>query len=292
MRQSEQKEIPSLLERYELKYMIPESMIDPISEYLSIYCSLDRYSERIEDGFYTINTLYLDSPNFLFLRKRMNNAENRFNLRIRAYDSLTGSPCFFEIKQKLCGIVRKYRAAVSDKSWQNFFEKPGYEMENMGDETNKSNINLFYQTAGSHQAVPKVLTRYKRKAYISDIDDYARATFDRELCYQPAEGYSLIPDDNKMVSYDNAAVFDPECSVILELKCYSSLVPKWMLDIIRYFNLQRSGFSKYVTSITEALAISTCNRFDRTTTFKQWRMITNETNDSDRICDIYVSAES
>jgi len=261
---AEQKEIPSLLERYELKYMIPHSMIGPISEYLSIYCSPDKYSEKSEDGFYNINNLYLDSPNFLFLKRRLNGSENRFNMRIRFYDRLPGSPCFFEIKQKTFGIIRKYRAAVSDENWRNLFETPGYDIENIIDEKNKSNVNLFYQAACSYQVEPKVLTRYRRKAYISDVDDYARATFDCDLCYQPAEDYSMIPDDNSMLSYDNAAVFDPECSVILELKCYASLVPMWMLDIIRYFKLQRSSFSKYVNSIIESLGLDCC--FDRITT--------------------------
>ncbi|NJL60023.1 MAG: polyphosphate polymerase domain-containing protein [Desulfobacteraceae bacterium] len=184
-----------MLERYELKYMIPRSMIGPISDYLSIYCSPDKYSEKSEDGFYAINNLYLDSPNFLFLRKRMDGSENRFNMRIRSYNSISGNPCFFEIKQKSFGVVRKYRADVFDENWRNLFETPGYEMDNIVNEKNKSNVSLFYRTAYSYQAEPKVLTRYRRKAYVSDVDEYARATFDCDLCYQPMEAYTLIPDE-------------------------------------------------------------------------------------------------
>ncbi|NJL60022.1 MAG: hypothetical protein HC887_10685 [Desulfobacteraceae bacterium] len=76
-----------------------------------------------------------------------------------------------------------------------------------------------------------------------------------------------------MISYDNAAVFDPECNVILELKCYASFVPMWMLDIIRYFDLQRSSFSKYATSVIEALGINIHDRFDRTSTNTQGNRI-------------------
>ena len=263
-----QKEIPSLLERYELKYLIPASMIDPISDYLSIYCSQDKYSEQSEDGFYTINSLYFDSPNFLFFRTRMQGAEKRFNMRIRSYDSLSGNPCFFEIKQKQNGIVRKYRAVVSDKNWPRLFETPGYELNPPVDESDMSNVNLFYQTACAHQIEPKVLTQYRRKAWISDVDDYARATFDRDLCYQEAEGYNLIPIENRMIAYDNATVFDPDCSVILELKCYASMVPLWMLDLISHFDLFRGKFSKYVTSVTEALGLNLYDPLDRTPSWK------------------------
>lgn len=268
MRRSEQKEIPALLERYELKYMIPHSMIGAISDYLSVYCSLDKYSENSEDGFYSINNLYFDTPNFLFLKKRLDGSENRFNMRIRSYNSISGSPCFFEIKQKSFGVVRKYRAAVFDENWKNLFKAPGYEMDNIINEHNRSNVSLFYRTAYSYQAEPKVLTCYRRKAYISDVDEYARATFDCDLRYQPMEEYTLIPDEMQMVSYDNAAVFDPECNVILELKCYASFVPMWMLDMIRYFDLQKTGFSKYATGIMEALGINIQDRSDRTSAFR------------------------
>ena len=35
---------PPVLERYELKFVIPDYMIDPISDFVSVYCSLDKYS--------------------------------------------------------------------------------------------------------------------------------------------------------------------------------------------------------------------------------------------------------
>ncbi|CAN2041951.1 VTC domain-containing protein [Candidatus Magnetomoraceae bacterium gMMP-15] len=267
-RSNTQKEIPALLERYELKYLIPISMIEPISDYLSVYCSPDKYSLQSEDGFYKINSLYFDSPHFLFLRNRIQSAENRFNMRIRSYNSQSGNPCFFEIKQKKGGIARKYRGAVSDENWPEMFETPGYEtpgseQDRMINDRNLSNVRLFYQTALAYQAEPKVLTTYRRKAWVSDVDDYARATFDRDLCYQEAEGYNLIPNENRMIAYDNATVFDPDCSVILELKCYASQVPLWILDIISHFDLHRRAFSKYVNSVTEVIGLNVFNHLDR-----------------------------
>ena len=41
-----------LLERYEMKYLIPPSLLGPISDYLGGFCQLDAFSERAEDGFY------------------------------------------------------------------------------------------------------------------------------------------------------------------------------------------------------------------------------------------------
>ena len=174
-------------------------------------------------------------------------------MRIRTYDSRIGVPCFFEIKHKKNGIVRKYRATVKNENWRELFETPGCRLEEIVDDENMENAGLFYQTALAYQAGPKILTRYRRKAFVSDVDDYARATFDRQLCYQRIDGYELILDESRMVSYDNETLFDPECNVVLELKSPACLTPLWMLDLIRHFDLRRGRFSKYLASVNEAI---------------------------------------
>jgi len=255
MRTIPQKRISYLVERYESKFTIPEYLIEPISDFVSVYCLLDKYSKQSDDGFYRVNNLYFDSPNYLFLKKRLDRSENRFNLRVRSYGDNPELPCFFEVKQRKVNIVRKYRAAIYDEDWDKLFETPGYELEQ--DENGKlaSNKILFLKLAYSYNATPKVLTQYKRKAYVSDVDNYARVTFDTELRYQPEQGYTIIPDEDKMVPLDNSTLFDPGCSVILELKCYSTQVPLWMIDLIRYFKLRRRSFSKYLTGVSEVLGL-------------------------------------
>jgi len=254
---------PNLLERYELKFVIPDDMIEPISDFCSIYCRPDKYSEKSQGGFYTVNSLYFDTPHYLFLSKRIVGSENRFNMRVRTYGD-RAVPCFLEIKQKRVDIVRKYRARVDDDGWYQMFEIPGY-APNRGENTiDTSNMNLFYRLAHTHNAGPVVLTQYRRRAYVSQVDDYARVTIDKDLKYQPAEGYKLIPDGEQATNYDNSTVFDPECNVIVEMKCDSVRVPYWMIDMIRNFNLQRRSFSKYVFSITEIL-----NQYHYDTSYRQ-----------------------
>jgi len=249
MRKSSQQEMPSLLERHELKYLIPFSLVDEISDFLSIYCSKDKYSENSGDELYDVYSLYFDSPDYLFLRKRLEGAENRFNMRIRTYNIDYGMPCFFEIKQKRNRIVRKYRAVVHDPQWPTAIESSLHALEGFQSEKDALNADLFIRLLCSYQAAPKVLTHYRRKAFISDVDDYARVTFDINLRCQSEEQFNLIPDEAQMSAYDNETVFDPDCCVILELKCYSTQVPLWMLDLIRYFDLKQGGFSKYAASI-------------------------------------------
>jgi SPX domain protein involved in polyphosphate accumulation len=232
---------------------------------------LDEYSEQTEDGFYRVNNLYFDSPGYLFLKKRLDRSDNRFNLRIRSYGDNPEEPCFFEIKQKKVNIVRKYRAAVYGDDWHELFETPGYTVPQNENNNAAPNKTLFLKLAYSYDATPKVLTQYRRKAYVSDIDDYARVTFDIDLRYQPEEGYTVVPDEGKMVPLDNETLFDPACSVILELKCYSTEVPLWMIDLIKHFNLRRRSFSKYVTGVSEVLNLFRYDESSRSSGIKGLR---------------------
>lgn len=259
-----QKGTPPILQRYESKFIIPMHMIKPISEFASVYCSLDKYSEKTEDNFYRINNLYFDTPNYLFLMRRVDGTENRFNMRVRTYSDASALPCFLEIKQRNVNIIKKYRVAVHDEDWHRMLEAPGYRLHKEKGYKADSNKTLFFRMAYAYNAEPKVLTQYMRKAYVSDIDDYARVTFDTDLRYQPAEGYNLIPDENKMTPLDHELIFDPDCNVVLELKCYTTQVPLWMIDLIRYFDLRRRSFSKYVTGVSNVL-----NLFNYNNTFRQ-----------------------
>jgi len=243
----------SLYERYELKFAVPLHMVEAISDFCSVYCRPDAYSEASVTGFYTVNSLYLDTPNYMFLHKRLAGSENRFNMRVRTYGDET-IPCFLEIKQKRVNIVLKYRARTTDECWHHMLEMPGYTNCSGGGPQGELQTDLFYRVAYTHNVKPVVLTRYQRRAYESVVDEYARITIDMNMRCQPAADYTLIPDEKQLVPYDNSTVFEPECNVVLEMKCYSTRVPYWMIDMIRSFNLQRRSFSKYVFSITEVLS--------------------------------------
>ncbi|BCS95257.1 hypothetical protein DSLASN_08890 [Desulfoluna limicola] len=259
MRHHRRKTIPSLLERYELKYLIPVEMIGPISDFASVYCSLDHYSTCSDTGFYRVNSLYLDSPDYLFLRMRLEGVQNRFNMRVRSYGDDPDVPYFLELKQKTGGVVRKYRAAETDKEWYRVYTEPGFIAKGEGDGENALNKQRFERMVYTYDAAPKILTQYLRKAWVSNVDDYARVTFDTDLKFRPQTTYQPVPGRGWMVSCDHTLAFDPGCSVILELKCYTSRVPLWMIDLIRFFHLQRRSFSKYLTGASELMGL---HRYD------------------------------
>jgi hypothetical protein len=240
--------------RYEAKYTIASSLVDEVAHFIRPYCSLDKYSELSENGFYTINSLYLDSPRFFFLRQRLSRAPTRFNMRIRTYGEEPLLPYFLEIKQKNGDVVRKYRAKIFTPDIYSVLngcvESVG---EDSQDTAQSDNLRRFSRLVHQYNAQPHVLVQYSRKAYVSDCDDYARVTFDRNLCTMQQNEPVPLPVAHKMIPCDVQTCFDPGASVILELKCYTTHVPLWMIDLVRTFQLRRRGFSKYTTCMLPLL---------------------------------------
>lgn len=254
---------PPVLERYELKFVIPDYMIDPISDFVSVYCSLDKYSTTTDDSFYGVNNLYFDTPYYLFLRNRLMGVEKRFNMRIRSYGDNPKLPFFLEIKQKRVNVIQKFRGRVFDEDWRKLFTDPNYSPKTDSGKTETKNRDYFMRLVQIYNAEPKVLTQYRRKAYVSNYEEYARVTFDIELRYMAEESLNLVPVDEQMVAYDIPTNFDLGCNVILELKCYTTQVPLWMIDCIRTFELQRRSFSKYMTGVSEVLNLYKYNDASR-----------------------------
>ncbi len=245
----------SKLDRYELKYIISVELVEPITEYLMRYCSLDYHSQNADNYFYPVNSLYYDTPNYTFLKNRLYTKNPRFNMRARAYGYDPKPPYFLEIKYKNANSVQKYRCKINDEEWPNMFTDIEYRTHLQGAQSEMKIKELFYMTAMKYAATPKIFTQYRRRAFVSEVDEYARVTMDIDMCCYLEENYNLIPDAKRLVPYDNELVYVKDADqtkgscVILELKCYPHQVPLWMIDMIRQFQLTRVAFSKYAQSI-------------------------------------------
>ncbi|MES2803120.1 MAG: polyphosphate polymerase domain-containing protein [Bdellovibrionota bacterium] len=241
---------PLMFERYEIKYLIPYRLVDPISEYVKAYCDLDYFSEISPDSFYTINSLYFDSPMLTFYYNSDGVNPKRHNMRIRSYGDDPKPPYFFEVKEKSADFVKKSRAKVKTNNIQSVFE--GTHNPEDVDKSSQKNLEKFLSFAQIYNVQPQVLTQYRRRAFLSNVEDYVRITFDVDLKCKEEREFNLWPKPREMYSYDSALVFDEgvtgESMAILELKC-ESRVPLWFLDLIRVFQLERGSFSKYGNSL-------------------------------------------
>ncbi|MEN8129497.1 MAG: polyphosphate polymerase domain-containing protein [Pseudomonadota bacterium] len=251
-------QLPPVKERYELKYMIPREMVEPITRFISPYCSMDAFSARTEGNFYPVNSLYFDTRGLEFLKQRLWGKESRFNMRARAYGNGDAPPYFLEIKHKTGTCVKKYRTTLSDGEWPRILADPMYRCADIDDPVQRRNKELFLRLAMSYAIEPKILTSYRRRAFFSTVNDYARVTMDIDLCYQLEEGYNLSPDA-RSVYYNNQTIFSGNehsfatenygpGRVILELKCNIGQTPSWMLDLVASFEPKQVGFSKYANS--------------------------------------------
>lgn len=239
---------PLVLERYELKYLIPFSMVAPISRYVERFCTLDYYSQISPDQFYTINSLYFESPSYYFMRAK-ENATARYSLRVRSYGDSPKPPYFLETKEKIADFSKKRRGKVPLENWGDLFTNRS-KLEGVYDYTQDPHVMHFLHLTELHNASPIILTQYRRKAYLSEIDDYARVTFDRSLRYRPETNYDVHPTWG-MTSYDHPDTFGYEgANVILELKCERK-IPMWLVELIKHFQLVRMGFSKFEGSMIE-----------------------------------------
>jgi SPX domain protein involved in polyphosphate accumulation len=242
---------PLLLQRYELKYLISPDLIEPISRFIEGHCVMDYYSQIAPENSYTINSLYFDNFSNHLLRRKIAGLDNTWNMRVRSYGTEPQAPFFTEVKLKKNDFSNKMRAKVG-ANWSEILQSG--EVPDDCDPRSRQYLEQFIFLMQKDGCYPRILTQYRRKAYLSEIDGYARVTFDRDLRYQYSDGiYNVIPDDRLMCNYDIDEIYPhPEETVILELKCERQ-IPYWFRQLIQKFELTRRGFSKYGSSILEVL---------------------------------------
>jgi SPX domain protein involved in polyphosphate accumulation len=243
--------LPPSIERHELKYAVPYSYVESISNFIAPYCSLDHYSAIEPDNYYYVSSLYFDTDNLEFLKQRLYGKDGRFNVRVRCYGTNGNAPYFLEIKRKQGVTGVKYRATASQDEWPNIVSQPSYRVKKTEPINERMAKERFIRIATSYDIKPQIMTQYKRRAFFSTVDDYARVTMDISMKYRLQSDLNMRSDNN-MVSYDNETIYANNCfsdaMVILELKCNVGQVPTWMLDLISCFELKQQGFSKYAAS--------------------------------------------
>lgn len=242
----------SRFERLELKYLIDEATAERIRRDVEPFCAPDRHSlvttpagDCARRG-YEVSSLYLDTPGLAFYHAKERGDPERVKLRIRGYG---GSPrAILECKRRVADVIDKTRVTVDRKD----VERAAAGGIDPGPDHPEARRFLtdFAATLARSGAEPTLLLRYVREAWVSDVDHYARVTFDREIAACRTRRYSLdAPHDERWCRFDDHWHREEETrSVVLELKCHSC-IPGWMTDLIRKHALKRQSFSKYSIGI-------------------------------------------
>lgn len=230
-------------QRFELKYLIPESLTGRVRNFVSAYLVLDEYAAKTPDCSYPIHNIYLDSPDLKTYRASLNGDKNRYKLRLRFYNDKPLSPVFFEVKRRMSDIIRKQRCGVRREAIPRLLAGHLPQPENTltPGEREFEGLHRFCTLMNDLQAVPVAHLAYAREAWVSANDNSVRVTMDRAIRCEPRFSF-----DTTVTMKDPVYPFGPE--VILELK-FTNRFPHWFSELVSALDLVRCGGAKYVGGV-------------------------------------------
>ncbi|MFM7100721.1 MAG: VTC domain-containing protein [Verrucomicrobiota bacterium] len=231
------------LQRWELKYVIPNDLALAIREFVRPYLEIDEYGAGRPNLSYSIHNLYLDSDDLAIYWGTINGNKNRYKLRLRFYEDNPNSPIYFEIKRRMNDAILKQRGGVKRPAVERVLagHLPGPEELVSGDARQLVAIQRFVELMHRDRAQPTAHVCYDREAWISPVDNSVRVTMDRNVFISPEflTRFSAQMDDPLLVFGD---------WVILELK-FTGRFPDWFKELVRVFNLRQGSASKYADGI-------------------------------------------
>ncbi len=226
--------------RYELKYAIPEWQVAEVRSALQPYCLLDPHCAGSDDRSDLIQTLDFDTWARGLYRRSRERQQRIMKVRARTYGSGEG-PVFLEVKGKINGLIRKTRACIRT-GWVE-------RLANAAPDDATREERLFRDQLARLSLQPALLVRYRREAWCSAVDGYARATFDRRIVCQPWSRWEFAGTGSAWLPLDaRRSVAGVARGVVFELKCPLD-VPRWISALVRRMGLLRIGFSKYCNGV-------------------------------------------
>jgi len=239
--------IRTVFQRFELKYWLTEPLAQRVLDFAMPYLKRDAHATTRDAQRNT--TLYLDTRGFRFCENHMQLAPERAKLRVRAYGLPIGKLAFFEVKRKVKTVTLKERFALPIAEVENVLARRPVNCELPL--AARRTLDDFVLQMCLHRAVPKLYVACFREAFESRIaGEDVRLTVDRELVYQQTSNIAFAPSNHGWVDIhegDDSRPAFGQRRALLELK-FNGSPPRWMVELVRHFNLQREAFSKYTTA--------------------------------------------
>ncbi|MCC5807077.1 MAG: polyphosphate polymerase domain-containing protein [Opitutales bacterium] len=230
-------------QRLELKYIVPETVIERVRDFVRPHLVLDSFGQSQPDLSYPVHSLYLDSRDYALHQSTINGDRNRYKLRIRFYENRPGSPIFLEIKRREDNAIYKERCAVAREGIEDVAAGRLPMREHLVNPTpdNERALLNFTKLVNSLHAGPVAHVSYRREAWSTPDSNRCRVTFDRNVTTSPENAYRFDPGHRDPVSVFGSAV-------VLELK-FTGRFPGWMVDMVRIFGLRQCSAAKYVDGL-------------------------------------------
>ena len=190
-------------------------------------------------GVSTVGNLYLDTPDFLLIRRSIEAEAYKEKLRLRCYGKPTDdSTVFLELKKKYTGVVGKRRIALP------LGEACAYLESGVPPREGQIMRELDYAMTLYRHPSPRVALFYEREAYAYEGEAGVRLTFDTGVRYRT--------DDLLLQHGSEGRRILPDGTVLMEIKCVGAMPLRLahLLDAMRIFPAR---FSKYGTAYTDLL---------------------------------------
>ena len=234
--------------RVEYKFLVPNSLLDPIRAALVPYMRPDPFGERPDKNEYTVRSIYYDTAQYSCYLEKLDGLELRRKFRIRGYgEPDEGSLVFLEIKRKRGSAIGKHRAPLRHVDLASFLASPNIERDVLANKRSQARDDArrflyYYYRMGLR---PTVLVVYDREPFFGRFDSSLRMTFDKNLRGQVSPRLSDLYRDAGL-SLAMAQHF------IFEVKFFRGALPAWAIQLVRRFGLQRMALSKYTICMDDA----------------------------------------
>ena len=226
-------------QRFELKYLIKEELVQPIRDFVGCYLELDDFSVGRANNSYEIHSIYFDSATLFTHQATGNGEKNRFKLRFRYYNDQPAAPVFCEIKQRIDNSILKRRCAIRRETVPLVVAGQIPTMDQLISPESRHLVALqrFNELMLRLNAMPRLHNHYLREAWVSPHDNSIRVTLDRNIRVEPYFG------DQAVVAMTRPTRIYQEF-VVLELK-FTGRFPNWFNTMVSRFNLMRAAAMKY-----------------------------------------------
>jgi hypothetical protein len=231
-----------LLSRYEFNYAISAAVADEVRRQIAPHCVEDIYNQSGSDGFYTIDSLYYDTPDFDFYWDEEGHAPIRYRLRVRAYPDAPGSPVKVEVKRRVRAQMVKSSTMLPAARWRAALADPA--LAGHLPAARRQALDTFNALAAMREAGPRVLVRHQRQAWSSVAGEPVRIGFDRHVRAQPMTRPELRGSAAHWRSVDAAG----EPAVVLEVK-FGARPPAWLAELTAGLEAFRQSDSKYNAAV-------------------------------------------
>ena len=216
--------IQTVFQRTEQKYWLSAAQYDALRARLPAHTKPDAY------GRYTIRNLYIDTPDFHYIRASLEKPPYKEKLRLRCYGCPEkDGPVFLEIKKKVKGVVYKRRITLPLEAaeaylWQGLRPAPDSQILREID-------FLLGRYPGT---LPRIYLAYDRLALAGAEEPDLRLTFDTNIRSR-WDALRLQEDGGRPLREDGA--------VLMEIKS-GGAIPLWLAHSLSALSIFPISFSK------------------------------------------------